>query len=208
MRHSGPIARTALSVALPDQHARLADGAGAVPGQAGYAGRHSGRRAGPSRRHGVRLDLAVERVADGTGRAGNLARQPRMAQGIRGDAAGLARGGHRGLRICDHRLHRAFGSGRRCRAGPSARAPATARAAADARFRPEPHGHGSPMGRTASGPFRARQRDRLDPIATELHPCHDVSRAYSARLRTRPILLGLAGHACSSTTATRLRRPR
>ena len=61
------------SLALPDQHARVADGAVPDSRPAGHPGRHSGCRAKPRGRAGVRLALALERVADGAGRAAHLA---------------------------------------------------------------------------------------------------------------------------------------
>ena len=53
-----------LSLALSDQHPRLADGTVPSPGPAGHAGRHSGRRTGSPGRTGFRLDLVPERLAD------------------------------------------------------------------------------------------------------------------------------------------------
>ncbi len=44
------------------------------------------RRAGSPGAAGVRLDLAVERLADGSGRAARIAQQPRVATRIRGNA--------------------------------------------------------------------------------------------------------------------------
>ena len=48
-----------------------------TPGPAGHAGRHSGRGPGWHSRHGVRLDLAPQRVAHGRGRAAGVAGEPR-----------------------------------------------------------------------------------------------------------------------------------
>ena len=65
----------------------------------------------------------------GPGGAASLAHQPGVAQGVPGDAAGPARGGHRRLRVRHHRLHRPPGSRRRRGAGPAARAARAARPA-------------------------------------------------------------------------------
>ena len=186
-----------ISLALSDQHARLADGAVPGPGSAGHAGRHSGRRAGPHGRDGVRLGLVSQRVADGAGRAADLALESRMATGVQGDAAGSARGGHRGLRVCDHRLHGASRAGRGCGAGATARAAPEARAPADARLRPEPHGAGSPLGGGPPGVFRGGDGARPGAGAAELYAGQAEGGRPDPGLWPGPVLRRLAGHAAA-----------
>ena len=96
----------ALSVALSDQHPRLADGAVARR----WAGRATlddipDAELDRLAADGLRLDLVPERLADRPGGAAGLAQQSGVAAGIRGDAARPARGGHRRLRLRHHRLH-------------------------------------------------------------------------------------------------------
>ena len=177
-------------------------------GPAGHAGRHSGRRAGSPGRDGLRLGLVPERLADRPGRAAGLAHQPGVAQGVPGDAAGPARGGHRGFRLRDHRLHRPRQPRRRRRAGPAARAAPQARPAADARFRPQPHRPRSSLGGGPSRVLRPRDASSTWPARRRTTPGSSASRATccspTAAIRTSP-----AGRTrCSSTTATRPRRRR
>ena len=62
-----------LSAPLSNQHPRLAHGAVPPTWPAGDARRHSRCRAGPSGGNGLRLDLALERLADGAGGAAGFA---------------------------------------------------------------------------------------------------------------------------------------
>ena len=197
-----------LSVALPDQHARLADGAGPVAGPARHAGRHSGRRARPPGRDGLRLDLVPERLADGPGGTARLARQPGVAARIPGHAAGPPRGRHRGVRLRHHRLRRPRPAGRRRGACAPARAAPRARPPAAARFRPEPHGPGSPVGGGAPRVLRPGHRRRPRARAAELHAAQGRARRSRVRLRTRSVLRRLARHAAARTTRIPPRRRR
>ena len=115
----------ALPVALPDQHARLADRA--------VARRWAGRprwTTSPTPSSTALAAMGFDWVwllsVWQTGPAGQRVSrdEPRVAAGVRGDAARPARGGHRRLRLRDHRLHRASRPGRRRGAGPAARAAA------------------------------------------------------------------------------------
>ena len=201
------MATAPLSFAVPDQHARLADRAVAGTGPAGDAGRHPGRRAGPLGGNGLRLDLVPERLADRPGGAAGLAQQPRVAQGIPGDAAGPARGGHRRLRLRDHRLHGASRARRRCGPGPAARAAPQARPAADARFRPQPHGPGSSLGRGPSRVLHPGHGAGPGPAAAELHLGQAQARRLLLAYGRDPYFPGWPD-TCSSTTPTRPRRKR
>jgi hypothetical protein len=88
-----------LSLALSDQHARLADGAVSVAGPGGHAGRHSRRRAGPRRRVGFDWVWFLSVWRAGQPRSGSPARIPN------GDGSSKRR-----WRICARRTSRAPGS--------------------------------------------------------------------------------------------------
>src|SRR5262245_44235990 len=72
-------AHASLSFALPDQHPRLADGTLPEARPGGDLGRDPGHRTGPPGGDGLRLGLAVERLANRPGRAAGLPEPPRMA---------------------------------------------------------------------------------------------------------------------------------
>src|SRR5439155_20781366 len=147
------------------------------------------------------VGLAPERVADRAGRAAGVTRQPRMAERVRGDAAGPARVRHRWLRVRDHRLHGASRPGRRCGAGPTARAPPAAWPAADARLRSQPYRLGSPLGGGPPRVLRPRVRAGPDAGAAELYVGQADAGGPPPRPWARPVLPRLAGYA-----ATRLQQ--
>ena len=120
--------------------------------------------------------------------------QPRMAQGISGDAAGLAGRGHRRVRVRDHRLHRASATGRGCGPGPPARTPAPAWPALAARFCPQPHRPGSSLGGGTSRVLHRWNRTGPGSGAAELYLGQAPARRPAARPRARSVLSRLAGH--------------
>jgi Mannosylglycerate hydrolase MGH1-like glycoside hydrolase domain len=141
--------------------------------EGGFLGRHSGRRPGSRRENGIRLDLAAQRLADGAGRATGVAREPRVAEGVRGDPAALAPGGHR-LGVLDHRLHGAPRP-RRGRGAAAARAPSEARPPAHAGLRPESHRPNASGDRHRGRPMPSLNRPRL--------PTHHRGRVRQGGLR-------------------------
>src|SRR5437867_6575786 len=126
-----------------------------------------------------------------------------MAERVRGDAAGPARGRHRWLRVRDHRLHGASWPGRRCGAGPTARAAPAARALADARLRPQPYRLGSPLGGGPPRVLRPRVRAGPDAGAAELY----VGQADAGRPPPGP-WAGPVLHRLSGYAAARLQQSR
>ena len=172
-------------------------------GRPRHAGRHSGRRAGPPGRDGLRLGLVPERLADRPGGAARLA-QPTPS------GAGNSR---RRCRTCARRTSPAPGSpspatpsiatSAATRRWPASASGCATRPAADARLRPQSHGAritpGSRSTRSTSSPaprptWPARRR------TTRRVKRRSGDRA--ARLRPRPVLPRLARHA-----AAQLRQP-
>ena len=131
--------RPTLSNPFSDQYPRLAQSAVARGRQTGNPGRHRRRDDRRLCRKGLRLDLAVERMADRRRRTGRFAQQPAMARRVPGDPARLDRGRHLRLRLCDHCLHRQRCAGRRDGVGAIPRKAGKARHQAVARLRAEPY---------------------------------------------------------------------
>ena len=196
------MARHSLSVALPDQHARLADG----PVPDARPPRDAGRRArcgiGSPGRARVRLGLVPERLANRPGGAGDLRANPEWRREFEETLPDLTDDDIAGSGFAI-RLHRPSRSGRRCGAGPLATAAARTRIEVDARLRPQPHGPGSSVDRRAPGLLHPWQRGRPGPLAAQLHPSAHANRVAVAGARPRPVLRRLARHAAAQLWPTR-----
>ena len=99
---------------------------------------------------GLRLDLAVERLADRRRRSRRFAQQPAMARRVQDRSAGPDRGRHLRLRLCDHCLYRQRCARRRGGVGAIPRKAGQARHQADARLRAEPYRPRPSMGQDPS----------------------------------------------------------
>ena len=202
--------RPALSLALSDQHARLADRAVARARPAGHAGRHPGRRAGPPGRDGLRLGLAAQRVADRRRPGSAISRsnpewrrefEETLPDLREEDIAGS------GFAITGYTVHPALG--RRCGAGPAARAPARARPPADARLRPQPHRRSTIPGSSDHPDYYVAGTETDLARAPQNYTLGHAAGAATCSSPTAAIRTSRAGPTrCSSTTATRPRRRR
>ena len=161
---------TSPSRALPDQHARLADGAVPRPGPAGDARRHSRRRARSPGRDGLRLGLAAERLADRAGRrSGSRAPIPSGAASSRRRCPTCATttSPARGSRSPATRCIAASAATRRWPGCASACATRGLRLMLD--FVPNHTAPRSSLGRGPSRVLHPRHRGRPGPRAAELH---------------------------------------
>jgi len=130
----------------------------------------------------------------------------RVAARVPGDPAGLARGGHRRLRVRHHRLHRAPEPGRRSGSGSPPRPTPDAWPPAHARLRPESHGAGPPVGGGPSRVLRGGDGGGTSRAA-KLHLRQAEAGPPDLAYGRDPHFPGWPD-TCSSTTATRPRRKR
>ena len=195
--------RRPVSRALPGQHARPARGAVGRAGAPGDARRHPRRGPRPARRGRVRSRLVPRRLADRRGGAERLAIESRVARRVPPRPPRLPRGRRLRLLLRDPRLQGPRGLRRGRGARAPAPAPARPRPAPDSRLRSEPHGAGPSLGGRASGLVRRRDGGASRLAAPELPPPRDCRRRPDPRLRPRPVLRRLVGHA-----AAELRQPR
>ncbi len=165
-------------------------------------GRHSGRRAGPPGRAGLRLGLVPERLANRPGGAAGLAQQPRVAARIRGDAARLARGGHRRFRVRDHRLHGPSGLGGDAALGRLRERLRKRGLRLMLDFVPNHTGLDHPWVDDHPEYYIPRHRARSGPRCAELHLDQTAQRRPATGVRTRSVFSRLARHA-----SAQLRQP-
>ena len=140
--------RVLLSIALSDQHARLADGAVPRVGAASHARRYPGCRAGPSAQEGFDWVWFLSVWQTGSQPEG-IPQNPGGA-GIPERLCRICARRNRRLRFRHHRLPGMPDLGGDAALARLRERLNAARPASDARFYPEPYGPGSPLGLAAT----------------------------------------------------------